>query len=502
MTAYPDATQAQMDAAVARQVAAGANLVWIGHDNPGDVGHPAAKKGESGLSYAVYAAYRDPRNQLHADAVAMVDAEFRMLEAIRKAGVKAVLPVGYQIQMGPTPREVCADPPACTRVSDIWSNGQASSWYGTHPDDVRRFANGHPINNGGWSASFYASAYRQDIVTYYHWVNVTFVQPFSSTIVMINLADEPSGGDYSQAADAAFRSTHGFGLLQAGDNPARLRAVGTFESDYIADYATWSATQWLTIDPTISTTMSFDGGRSRYAYQEPNLQQVFREPPSNFAVTFDAYPLDRATTTAVSDADLTALAIFVRTAGAYSARYHRPFYLWSAANDWGLNTASVDPGNISDAVANGLSLAMLAASTGGDLRGIAAWSYDVKHQGLYGDDNRAAHPAYTPDAMFQGVSASFAGVRAIMAAPAGRPDTLILAPDGPPEALIGADHAAQVLVNFAHRADPVDAGGRSLPLGPIGRAGPLRRGRRGSYRPCRHVPRRRAPGDRPGQTTR
>ena len=36
----------------------------------------------------------------------------------------------------------------------------------------------------------------------------------------------------------------------------------------------------------------------------------------------------------------------MRALGAYSARYHRPFYLWSAANSWGLNEASVDPGTV------------------------------------------------------------------------------------------------------------------------------------------------------------
>ncbi len=454
MTAYPDASQAQMDADVARQVGAGANLVWIGHDNPGDVGHPANRKSESGLSYAVYAAFRDTHDPLHADAVAMVNAEFRMLTAIRRAGAKAVLPVGYQIQMGGTPHSVCPDPPGCAHVTEVWPGSKNKDWNALHPGDLRRFANGQVINNGGWSASFYAASYRHDIVNYYHWINATFVEPYSSTIIMINLADEPSGGDYSAAADNVFRRTYGFGLGEAGNDTAKQRQVGRFESDYIANYATWSATQWLTINATISTTMSFDGGRSRYAYQEPQVEQLFRAPPPNFAVTFDAYPLDRDLHTAVSDADLTALAVFIRALGAYSARYHRPLYLWSAANDWGLNSASADPGTVADAVANGLSLAMLATSTGGDLRGIAAWSYYVKHQGLFYDDNTASRPPYSPDALFDGVSGSFPVLRAIMVGPRGQADTLLLAPDAAADIMIGWGHAAQAQVDFSQRTNP------------------------------------------------
>jgi hypothetical protein len=416
MTAYPNMTQAQMDAAVARQVAAGANMVWIGHNNPGEVG---ARKREPALSYAVYAAYRDGHDPRHADAAAMVRAELRLLAACRRAGVQAVFPVGYQIQMG-------------------------KAWNDAHPQDLRRDAAGKPFDpfDGGVSASFYSPAYRHDIQDYYAWANATFVAPYSGTIMMVNMADEPSGGDYSTWADAAFRATHHYGLLQAGSDPARLREVGAFESSYVAAYATWSAARWLEINPTISTTMSFDGGQSRYAYQSPDIESLFRDPPPNFAVTFDAYPRDGLFDTPLRDADLIALDVFARALGAYSARYGRPLYLWSAANSWGLNAASNDPGTVADAVANGIALAALTASTGGDLWGIAAWSYNVKGQGVYNDTHTTS---YTPDAMFQAVSASFGLLRAIMAGPRGRPDTLLLAPDGSADALIGARRAARGL---------------------------------------------------------
>jgi len=416
VSAYPEMSQDALDAAVARQKAAGANLVWIGHNNPGEVG---ARKREPAPSYAVYAAYRDPRDPLHADAVAITRAQFRMLAACRKAGMAAIFPIGYQIQMG-------------------------KAWNAAHPGDVRRDAAGKPLSlfGGGVSASFYAPAYRRDITAYYRWVQTAFVQPYSDTITMLNLADEPSGGDYSAWADADFRAVRGYGLREAGADPRRQNEVGAYQSAYIARYASWSAARWLAINPAISTTMSFDGGQSRYAYQEPLVESLFRDPPPNFAVTFDAYPRDGLFGTPLREGDLIALGVFVRALGAYSARYHRPLYLWSAANSWGLNGASPDPGNVADAVTNGLALAAWTASTGGDLRGIAAWSYNVKGQGLYNDSH---HTVYTPDAMFKAVSASFATLRAVMARPRprGHADTAILAPDGPSFTLLGSHLAAR-----------------------------------------------------------
>ncbi|GAC1428846.1 MAG: hypothetical protein NVSMB65_02180 [Chloroflexota bacterium] len=416
MTAYPEMTQEVMDALVARQAAAGANLVWIGHNNPGEVG---VHKREPGLSYAVYAAARDATSPVRGEALAMVHAEERLLLACRRAGVKAVLPVGYQIQMG-------------------------RAWNAAHPDDVRRDAAGQPLNlfGGGVSASYYAPAYRRDIRAYYAWVNRTFVKPYSATIAMLNLADEPSGGDYSRWADRAFRLTHRYGLQEAGADAARQREVGAFESAYIAEYARWSAAEWVGINPAVNTTMSFDGGQSRYAYQAPAVERLFRDPPATFAVTFDAYPRDGLFDTPLREGDLIALDVFARALGAYSARYHRPLYLWSAANSWGLNEASSDPGTIADAVANGLALAMWVASTGGDLRGIAAWTYNVKAQGLYNDTHTTT---YTPDAMFHAVSASFPTLRGLMRGPRGTPDTLLLAASAPANQLMGALRVARGL---------------------------------------------------------
>ncbi|HZS93118.1 MAG TPA: hypothetical protein VFE42_37210 [Chloroflexota bacterium] len=402
MEAYPGDSVDHLQAEMQRQVAAGANVVWIGHDNPGDVGYD---KHEPALSFAVWYAYRDPRAARHAEAVAMVQAQHNALEAARRLGVRVILPVGYQTQMG-------------------------SAWNLAHPDAARRLANGaayngpNPIDIG---ASFYAPQYQHDIAAYYRWVDATFVRPYSGTIMMLNLADEPKDGDYSTWADRAFRAAHGYGLFDAGKDPVRQREVGRFEANYIADYAAWSAKQWLAIDPAMRVTMSFCGGYGRYLHEGPDLETIFSAAPSNFVVTFDAYPKDGVYDTPLRDPDLVELFNLVRTLGYYSAAYHRPLWLWSTANSWGLNAASSDPGNIADAVSNGIYLAQLARQAGGNLQGIAVWNYNIRGQGLYQDTH---HLTYEPDQMFARVSASFPLLREIMSSPPGRPDTVVLAPNG------------------------------------------------------------------------
>jgi len=410
MDAYPGDSTAYLKGQMARQLAAGANVVWLGHNNPGDV---IPGKVEPALSYAVWAAYRDPHAAHHDLAAAMVAAQDHALAAARALGVRVILPVGYQTQMG-------------------------AAWNIAHPDGDRRTASGALYNGpnpADIGASFYAPQYRRDITAYYRWVDATLVRPYSGTIMMLNLADEPKEGDYSSWADAAFRAAHGYGLRDAGADPARQEAVGRFESDYVADYAAWSARQWQSIDPAMPVTMSFCGGYGRVMHEGPKLESVFRKVPRNFVMTFDAYPRDGLYTTPLTENDLIPLFTLVRTLGYYSAVYHRPLWLWSTGNSWGLNEGSSDRGDVADAVANGIYVAQLARQTGGDLRGIAVWNYNIRGQGLYNDTH---HTLYKPNDMFHRVSASFPLLRAIMAAPAGRPDTVVLAPDGPDLRAAGA----------------------------------------------------------------
>ncbi|MGC9332914.1 MAG: hypothetical protein ACP5JJ_02115 [Anaerolineae bacterium] len=424
MEAYPELSSDEMVAMVTRLAENGSNVVWIGHNNPGIVD---SEKVEPGLSYAVYEAYVDRADPRHDEAATMVAAQHRMLAACRSVGIKAVLPVGYQIQMG-------------------------QRWNEAHPDHLRLDAQGRPLDiyGGGVSASFYSTIYRRDIEAYYRWLNAEFVAPYRDVILMLNLADEPLGGDYSSRADAEFRARHGFGLEEAGDDLSRQALVGAFQSRYVVEYAIYSAHLWDTLRPGLPVTMSFDGAQARKTWTMPDVEALFRDTPDNFVVTFDAYPRDGLPHVALSDGDLVGLFLLARSVGLYSARYGRPVWLWAAANSWGLSQASPAPGTVSDAVANGLYLALLIrqsfTAAGLDpaayLQGIVYWNYNVKEQGLYNDTHTTA---YDVETMFAQVSAALPVLRQLMAAPPSRPEVLILAPPARNYEQIGAQQAAVLL---------------------------------------------------------
>lgn len=411
--AYPEQSAAQVEAMVRRMAAAGANVLWIGHNNPGEV---SPDKVEPGLSYAVFEAYRNPSSPRHQAAAAMVQAQHRILTACRAAGIAAVLPVGYQIQMG-------------------------EEWNAQHPDALRRDAAGGLLNiyGGGVSASFYAPSYREAIRAYYRWVDAEFVVPYADVLLMLNLADEPIGGDYSVHAEGEFRSQSGFGFGEVGELPERQRLLGLFQSRYVVEYSAFSARLWQEIHPGLPVTISFDGGQARNAFAMPDVEALFRDTPANLVITFDAYPHDGLPTEPASEEDLTGLFLLARSLGAYSARYGKPVWLWAAANSWGLSQPSPDPGSISDAIANGLYLALLLRQAGGDLRGIVYWNYNVKQQGLYNNGNPTA---YTAAEMFDRVSQNLPTLRSLMEAKPGRADVLLLAPASWVHRQVGASRDA------------------------------------------------------------
>ena len=406
--AYPSLSATVMEQIVARQRDAGANVVWIGHNNPGEVN---AQTSEPGLSYAVYEALQDAADPRYADAQAIVAAQERMLQAVRAQGLKAVLPIGYQSQMG-------------------------SVWDAAYPDAVRTDSRGGTNRTTTVvNASFYSPDYRRDIRRYYEWVVERLARPYRDVILMVNLADEPSGGDYSVWAEAEFKARHGYGFADVGDDAARIAQLGAFQSGYVADYAAWSAAQWSELEPELPTTMSFEGATGRVHFQLPWIEAVFARTPPTFYPTFDAYPRDGPPNMAIDDVELIRLFTLVRSLGHYSARYNRPFWLWSSANSWGLAQTSPQPANVADAVANGYYLAMLARQMGGWLQGLAVWNDNVVGPGLYNDTTRTT---YDPDVMFARVSESFSRIRQILAAPPGAARVLIVMPNGFPYRLLGA----------------------------------------------------------------
>jgi hypothetical protein len=406
--AYPSMSSSLMEQVVARQRDAGANVVWIGHNNPAEVN---TQQAEPGLSYAVFEALQDEADPRHADAQAIITAQERMLQAVRSQGLKAVLPVGYQSQMG-------------------------SVWDAAHPDSLRLDSRGG-VNRTttAVNASFYAPDYRRDIRRYYEWVVERLVRPYRDVIMMVNLADEPGGGDYSSWADAEFKARHGYGFAEVGDNPTRIAQLGAFQTNVSVDYAIWSASQWAELEPDLPTTMSFCGAIGRLHHQFPHLEPLFRRTPPTFVPSFDAYPRDGPPNMAIDDAELIRLFTLVRSLGHYSARHGRPYWLWSSANSWGLAQASPQPAHVADAVANAYYLAMLSRQMGGWLQGIAVWNYNVVGQGLYNDTHRTT---YDPDLMFARVSDTFSRLRQVMAAPPGAARVLILTPNGFPYRMLGA----------------------------------------------------------------
>lgn len=396
VVAYPGMPQAEMETMLSRLRDAGANMVWMGHNNPGEV---RADKAEPGLSYAIWAAAQDSRHPEQRTALAIIEAQHRMLRAARAVGLPVVFPIGYQIHMG-------------------------QDWRDAHPKEMRHDAAGQWLGlfNGGVSASPYSAAYRADIRRYYEWVRAEFIAPYRDVLLMLNLADEPLGGDYSLPAEQEFTARTG----KTFSNADALH-LGAFQDRVIVDYAVWSAEQWLDLAPDLPVTISFCGAQGRWSYRIPNVEALFRETPRNFVPTFDAYLHDYLPWEPLTEAEVGSLALFVRTLGFYSQHHNREFWLWSAGNRWGLaGYDSPNPGGVSDALANGYLLTLAARSTGGNLRGIAVWNYNVKDQGLYGD----ADPApYDREAMFTRISDSFVEWRRLMAAPGGRARMLLLLTD-------------------------------------------------------------------------
>ncbi len=384
MDAYPEMTADEIRAHVRRQKDAGCNFVWAGHNNPGEAN---ADKVEPAMSYAVYDAVTDAQHPQHNDAKTIMAAQIRLLEACKEEQLPLVFPVGYQSQMG-------------------------ARWNDAHPNHLRQYRDGSIVDWGGRSACIYSLRYREDILTYYAWIIEEIVKPFSDVISMINLADEPSGADFSPWAGREFERRYNMTFEQAESAGCKgARALGEFKARYMVDYARWSAEQWDKLDPGRPTTMSFCGFHGREEGCMPHIPDVFRLTPETFQPTWGVYPRDGDYTCPIKETDITPLIIFLHRLAYLSTQTNRPYWLWTTGNSWGLGQNSGDKGNIADAVANVLYVASSALRFKSHLKGIAVWNYNIKTQGLYNDTNPIV---YDPDDMFDKVTKTLSLTRDYM----------------------------------------------------------------------------------------
>lgn len=368
-TAVPGVSRDQMVKDIRKMKDLGANIVYIGHANPGDVNPNGV---EPGLNPAVYFALRD--NSANAsDASSIYQAIINSLEASKEIGLDVVLPIGYQIQMG-------------------------ADWNAKNPDSLRLDSNGNNLDfwGSGPTASPYSPTYQRDIKEYYQWVNKEIITKYPH-IVAINLGDEPMGSDFSQWAKEEFTGRFGVNFDSA---PAEAR--GQFLSEVIADHAAISANMWEEINPAVWTMMTFHIQRERPWL--PNIEALFRKTPDNFVFSSDTHLHDDLPNKPLTAEEQTYLYGMIRTYSYLSKVYGKKMMLWSAANAWGLT----NQGGIEEAGKNLAIIDTAVRQGGGKVAMLMAWGWNIKGQGVYRCENQCA---FDPEEMINFVSSKLALMR-------------------------------------------------------------------------------------------
>ena len=350
-TAVPGTARATMLGDLAAMKSAGMNVVYIGHNNPGDAN---PNKTEPGLSYSVFYAI-SRGTPAKPGATAMLEAVANALAAADEIGIDVVLPIGYQIDMGP-------------------------EWSHRYPNDLRRNPDGslHDPYQSGPTASPYSPQYRRDIEEYYRWVDATLVRPHER-VVALNLADEPSGCDYSPHAQAEFQRRHG---QEFGSAPAVLR--GEFQSKVMADYAAWSANLWYDLNPGVHTMMTFQMYRDAPFF--PDFEAVFAAVPASFIFSVDTHIHDGPMDKPITLHDIGTLHGMVRTLSWLSNVYDRGLMLWTSANAWGLAGRAEVKGGVAEALNNVRIVCDTSREVGGNVAMLMAWGWNIRGQGVYRDE--------------------------------------------------------------------------------------------------------------------
>ena len=418
-TAVPGTSQETMAQDMRRMKELGANIVYLGHNNPGNVDPNGT---EPGLVYAVYFALKN-NTPSRADAEQIQGAIINALEAAKLTGLEVVLPVGYQIQMG-------------------------LEWNRQNPEDLRRNPDGTFMSHwgSGETASPYSAKYRQDISEYYQWVNENIIKKYDN-IIALNLADEPMGSDFSNWAKAAFKGRYGLDFETA---PAQLR--GEFLSEVIADYAAWSANTWKEINPDIWTMMTFHIQREAPFF--PNIEKIFAQTPETFIFSADTHLHDAPSDQPLTSEERNLLYGLVRTLGFMSRIYEKPLMLWSSANAWGLAGQSVNRGGIEEAL-NNLDIVETAKQNGGKLGMIMAWGWNIKGQGVYRCEGNFDY--VDKDEIIHQVAKDLLARRDKLSIPStGKPERVIYLPSQSLYESIGRDNISHLAYNLGVALKGVD----------------------------------------------
>jgi hypothetical protein len=343
--------------------------VYLSHNNPG---YTVIGKAELGLSFAVYYALTQ-HTPTEASARAIYQAAVTALEEADRLGLRVVLPLGYQIQMGP-------------------------EWNARHPEALRRGPDGAVLLH--WtshpSASPYAPVYQADIAQYYRWIEAEILARFPS-IFAVNLADEPLGSDFSPWAQAVFRERYGEPFESADPVPR-----GAFLAEFVADYAALSATLWAEVNPLVPAMMTFHFERDRPWV--PNLEAIFQKTPPTFIVSADTHLHDVLPELPLTSHEIDQLYGLVRTLAYLSHVYEKRLMLWTSANSWGLTTA----GGLREARRNFQIVHQTAREGGAKLGMLLAWAWNIKWQGAYACESACA---FDPEAMIETVSGQLSSVR-------------------------------------------------------------------------------------------
>jgi len=407
-TAVPGSSRESMVVDMSRMKELGASIVYIGHANPGEV---KPQGSEPGLCPAVYFAMRDNSAQREG-ALSIYQAITNSLEASKTAGLKVVLPIGYQIQMG-------------------------QDWNSKNPASLRLDSGGSRLNfwGSGDTASPYSPVYQRDIQEYYQWINNNFVTQYPH-IVAINLGDEPMGSDFSPWAKEEFAKR--YDGVNFDSAPQQLR--GQFLSEVIADHAGIAANMWKAINPAVWTMMTFHVQRE--SPWLPNLEALFSKTPDNFVFSSDTHLHDNLPNLPLTDQDQIGLYGMVRTYSYLSKVYGKKMMLWSAANAWGLT----EKGGIAEANRNFDIVHDIGRQLGGEMAMMMMWGWNIKGQGVYGyNGERMFHP----DDMVIQMSRKMRAVKDDLSTKTnGQPQTVLYLPSGELYRRIGQDNVSHLAPEY------------------------------------------------------